>query len=430
MEELMSKLKNLSFLVADPSASRKNIRTLLNQLGIKSGQVYAVDSVDETKDIIKTKKPEVIFIDKSFLDGSGCDIISLHKEAVSESIRIVYLISSNNSNVFTNNSIEDGVDSVILKPFTMESLKNTVIETFQKKLNPTPYQKTIQEAQMLQNLGKKDEALGLFRKAKAIDYRSSLANSYEGAILMELGLLKESRIAFNEGLTKNPNSYHCLMGLFDLLVFEKDNFAAYDIGRKIAEAHSIPLKKLPELIRLSVLTKKYEDILDFYKYSDAINETMPSSAAYLSAALVVCGLHFFQKKEKEKAIASFKKAITSKSSPIIIKRVLVSLISEGMQSEMKWFWDRSSLEVKNSIEVQLADLNYLLQQSKKAQALSLADQMIKNNLKDPAVFYIAIELSIEMKRSLSTIQDLICMAKISFPDLSFEFSSYLQKIAA
>ncbi|MGK5085249.1 tetratricopeptide repeat protein [Bdellovibrionota bacterium FG-1] len=429
-EQLYPHIQKLEFLVADPSSSRKSIRQLLSQLGAKPHQVHVVEKLGDAKELIAVKKPQVIFADYEMLGSSGFELVEIHQREVPANLpRLFFLLTSKDSNMVASSAAEDSVDAVLVKPFTFDALKTGVVDLLQKKINPTPFQKTIEEGKKFIQQKQYDEAIVHFRKAKGLDPKSPLSYCGEAEALVLQGNPKEAMQAFSQSLTKNPMHYRTLMGILDLLLEEKDYVKAYEIGRRVAANHTVPLQRIPDLIRLSVLNLKFEDVLEFYKFADAITEAEANVSVYLAAGLVVCGLYFLNNGNQVAAVDAFRKAeVAAKSSPKIVKRILVALISEGLESEVQVLLARASDEVKESVDLKIAEMEYLCKQGKIQDALGLAVEMMKHRVKDARVYHMGINLSLDAHRSPEIIEDMIAQAQQNCSGQGQAFEEYKSKL--
>ena len=164
---LSQEIGKLSILIADPSSSRKSIRSLLSQLGAKPAQVTVVENMSDALENTKIKKPNVIFGDSTVFGADYMQLVKLQRESVApDACKAFFLLTSKDSNIIATNAADDEIDSVLIKPFTMDSLKTEVVEVLRRKIKPTPFESILDQARILFNEGKDEEALSLFLKHK------------------------------------------------------------------------------------------------------------------------------------------------------------------------------------------------------------------------------------------------------------------------
>jgi tetratricopeptide (TPR) repeat protein len=430
--KLKEAILKLNYLIADPTSSRKSIRSLLIQIGIKPNFIHVVEDFAEAEKTISEKKPQVVFIDETIAGERVLDLVKLQASCFNPGdAAAFFFLSSKNSNSVASNAAEDNLDAVLMKPFTFEALKNEVFDILCQKFQPTEYQKTILKGKGLLEAGKQEEALPILQSAIKLDPKSAQPQALIGQAYFQLGKIKEARAAYDEGLKLTPTHYRCHIGLLELLLQEKDYPEAYRVSRKMAEHHPVPMKKLPDLIRLSIWNKKYKDVLEFYKVAESVSQVDNVVSKFMAAGLAVCGLYFMQTQNQTSAIDAFRKAeVISKSDPKILTRILSALITAGMDAELKTFLSRATDEVKDSVELKIAKLDYFSKKNEIAQALEQAMRFINEGVKDPRIHKVAIQTSIYSNRKKQTILELIEQAKSLFPEHKEEFTQLEAKAQA
>src|SRR5207237_1150130 len=119
------------------------------------------------------------------------------------------------------------VDAYVLKPFVVDTLKLHIIRAGLDKIRPVGYRGALARGKDLLLQGKVAESLTLFREAKGMSDKPSMACYYEGQGHERQKELVQSERCYEEGLTFNEMHYRCSVALFDLLAGRSDLKRAY-----------------------------------------------------------------------------------------------------------------------------------------------------------------------------------------------------------
>jgi tetratricopeptide (TPR) repeat protein len=409
------------YLIADQGSSRSSIRTLLGQCGVKLNQIQTCETLAQATELIKLHRPQVFFIDDSLMRSGGKALMqSLVEGASAAEIYATFLLTTRSTMTEASSVAGNFVDSVIMRPFTFESLQKEVSRVIQSKFFPTPSQRRLQEGVNYLKADQLDQALDVFTEVKTLAPDMALADFYRAEIFSRQGKKHEAMLALKQGLNANPTHYRCLLSLVDVLILENNFTEAYRYARILAEHHPIPVEKLPAFIRLSLLNEKYHDILKLYGMVEQMKDLAQEISSPLTAGLVVCGLHFLKKKDTVTSLRVFKSAeILSQGRPSILIRIITALCDAGLDKEVYEFLQRAPDAVKESMQVKLALLKSERQKSPLA-ALKTALILIASHEVDRSLFEITIELSIELKRRRMTVENLIDAASHSFPEAQWD----------
>ncbi|HMI77217.1 MAG TPA: response regulator [Ferruginibacter sp.] len=90
----------------------------------KDIQPFCVNTLAEAKNALKSQDPEIIFIDNHLPDGMGVDFIQQIK--IRKPNAKVVLITAYDTAIDRKRAEAEGVDFFIAKPFTRETIYQTV----------------------------------------------------------------------------------------------------------------------------------------------------------------------------------------------------------------------------------------------------------------------------------------------------------------
>ncbi|MCM2278527.1 MAG: tetratricopeptide repeat protein [Oligoflexia bacterium] len=426
--EFSKSLQDLRFLIADASSGRRSIRKLLSHFRVKANLIEVADTAADAVRLLQEKRPHIVFADDSIgEDGAALGLVETHARSLeSERLRVFFLMTARESNAMVTGAAVENVDSVLVKPYTFDVLSHQFHRVLTEKINPTPYADAVQAGKALLERGQYQEAIEAFREAMRLDPRPALACSYLGAAFEAQGEMDQAEEAYLEGLASNPVHFRCLGGLLDCLLRKNEIERAYEVGRKIVEHHVVPMKRVPDMIRLSVLNHKFEDVLGFFGYSDALARADKGASIYLAAGLVVCGLYFLQRRDLPGATDAFRKAdVVAQGNPKVQKRILMALVSAGLEGEVNSYAAKLPPELKNCPEVRIAELRRLAQNSSPAKVVERARELVRNGIKDKEVYALLLEKSKQIALSDALLEGLFQDAVRDFPQERAYFENAL-----
>src|SRR3990167_2071696 len=129
----------------------------------------------------KKKTPGLILSDFAIGGGSGFDLFKkVHQAFPKDKKMCCILITSNISQSAVAKAAEEDVDSFIIKPYTVQSLEQNLINTVVTKLYPSKYIETIDKGKELMLQSKFEESLALFDEAIKLHSKPALALFYHG----------------------------------------------------------------------------------------------------------------------------------------------------------------------------------------------------------------------------------------------------------
>lgn len=408
----------IALVVDTSSASRSTVRKLLGSLGMKTSNVDTAENYPEAEEFIQSKKPQIIFSDYALGGKSGLDLFALQKKQYPNRLdTIFFVLSDKNSPMIASRVAEEEADGLIVRPFTFTSLLDKFVEAAREKTLNNEYLQAVEAAKQILAEGKRKEALEAFQKAQTMDEKPVQALFYEGLIHHQDSRITEAMKSFERGLEINPTHYKCLTGLFDLLMETKQYERAYGVGGKISQSYPISPKRIPDFVRLSVMNRKYEDILSYFDLLTSLEATDTTVANSVSAGLVVCAKYFLQKGNTSDAVAALRKAHAACNGKTgIIKEIVVTYYNAGLKDEAKAILSASPPDVKDSTEIRMVELEQAFKDGPMVNALQISLNLIAQGTKDTRIFEIALMSSVAMKRRPESIQELLENACRTFPD--------------
>jgi CheY-like chemotaxis protein len=395
-------------LIADPSASaRSGLYKVFAELGAKPNQITLVNSYKQAAEQIAAIKPHIVIAEYELGSRCGLDLLQTLRESnPTETKQMIFVVvTRNTSQSAVARSAEEDIDAYILKPFTVEMVRKTIMKAAIIKIKPPEYLVAIDEGKALLSDGKTDEAEKLFIRATGLDPQPALALYYLGQIKFLRQIMGEAHGCYNKGLEFNKIHYKCLVGLYELLMSQKNHNEAYDVVKKVSQYFPANPKRLTEVLRLAIITGKYEDVEKYYSIFVNIDERDEVLIRYVCAALVVCGKYYLGSKNRSRALELFQKAASTGYGRVkILKEIIQALLESTLIKEARDYLNKFPPESHTGAEFLITkflisnaegNLNIIIEQGRK---------IVSSGFADEKVFAIMIQRSKEAKLDIAVDQ--------------------------
>jgi CheY-like chemotaxis protein len=400
-EKVLSKyLSENQVLIIDAiSSGRKNISSCLTKFGSPRSQITMAGSIHEAREEIQKSKPKVIFADFMIGKESSLDLIQFQKaqyekQGVKDTLFV--LVTSNASQSAVAQAAEEDVDTFIIKPFSLDTMKKAVARTVYAKINPTTYMQTIEEGKQLLFEGKYRDAAETFKKAIDLDEKPTLAYFYHGQADYMAKALEAAEKSYQNGLSLNNIHYKCLVGLFDLLHGENRFDDAYEVMKKLANYFPANPNRLSSVLRLSVQTKNYDDVDAYYRIFVEIESRSDELVKYMCSALAVTGRHYLQSNSVPKAIQAFESgAISAAGRAKYLLYMIEALAEYGLVKETEPFLKRLKYAGHSGPEMATAQFITLDESTTPVDVVNRGRNLINDGIEHPAVYEKLIHNSIQ-----------------------------------
>jgi CheY-like chemotaxis protein len=316
-------------IVDKSSASRRRLVKTLVDMGAKRAQVHSVAHYSEAIEVINSKKPKMILSDFEVNGGSGFDLFKEYRLKYPDDKKsVLILVTSNISQSAVAKAAEEDVDTFIIKPYTVQSLGKSLVNTVIGKLHPSEYVQTIEKGKEALFAGKYEEALELFETAKALSKKPSLAMFYHGQTKYMMKAVSEAEGDYKKGLEINSIHFKCQVGLYELFMKDKKFSEAYAVVKNIAKYFPANPDRLKEVIRLAMVTENYDDMELYYEIFTQLDERPEDVINYICSGLFINGKFNILKGEIDKARDIFEKVGVSCSGTSKFLTAMIKLLAE------------------------------------------------------------------------------------------------------
>jgi len=417
-------------VIADASSvARVTLASTLTSLGAHTSNLTLVNTYHEAEKAISSQSPRIVIADYDIGKQRGLDLLQRQRVQQPESRDCLFiLVTGNSSQTAVARAAEEDVDTFILKPFTLDSLKSSILKAALAKLKPLPYGKTIEKGKDLLAEGRLDDALSEFEAATRLNPTPSLACFYVGQVQLMQKALVEAQGSYLTGLSYNKIHYKCLVGLFDVLMGKNLHAEAYDVIRKISHYFPANPQRMTQVLRLAIITKSYDDVEKYYQIFTTLEDRNEEIIKYICAALVVCGKHYLQKRLGSRARQLFAKAATTANGRTrVLRDIILSLLEYNMADDAQEFLKKFPPDTQSGVDYLTMKLLILDKSQAGSLVVSEGKELIRKGIEDPLIYRVLIRRYREAG-SVDGAEDLLLAATKKFPDYKEQFAEDFAKL--
>ena len=398
LRQFAAYIQDKKVVIVDPnSSSRAMIARMLSSLGAKGLNIRTANDYDIGVKEIEASKPHVVVCDFDLGNRSGLELIqTLKKQSKDYSQSLFIVVTGNSSQSAVSQAAEEDVDTFILKPYTIEIFRNSLLKASLAKLFPSDYMKKIDEGKVLLLAMKPEEAKIIFEEAKTMDPKPSLACFYIGQAEAMTQAIAEAQGSYGEGLNYNKIHYKCLTGLFDLLLEKKLYPDAYEVVKKLSRYFPANPQRLAQVLRLAIMTKSYDDVERYYQAFITLDARNEELVRYICAALVVCGKYYISTNNTSRGLELFKKAsVTGIGKVKILREIITALSQYEMSKHAREYLARFPAEIQS--EADYLAMEYLIASDSQPKTLtiSMGRDLVHKGVYDPVIYQVLIKSSVE-----------------------------------
>jgi len=410
-------------LVADESASsRAGLAKMIIDLGAKPNHVVLASSYAVAEQEMDRVKPHVVVCDYDLGRGMGLTLLQAQRRNRPQSKDSLFvLVTGNTSQSAVAQAAEEDIDTYIVKPYTIETIRQSIVKAAITKVYPNDYQKTVEEGKKQLFEGKVDEAMKTFDKAITLNPKPTLACFYRGQAHLIKQAVESAEGSYNEGLGYNKIHYKCLVGLYDLMMQKSMYAEAYDVVKKISRYFPANPQRLASVLRLAIMTKSYDDIESYYRVFTNLDQRNEEITKYICAALTVCGKYYLQRGLPSRALELFSKAAVSASGRTkVLKEIVSTLVEFDLVKDAEVYLGRFPPNTQSMADFLTAEYLVLDRKVSVSKTIETGRKLISQNVEDPIIYRILLKRSLEA--SLKDAADTLLKTAVQkWPQLAKDF---------
>jgi CheY-like chemotaxis protein len=346
-------------LIVDRSkSSLERISRTLVDMGAKQTKIACISSITQAKKYFEENKPRLVISDYYLNGGIGFDLLVLLRECQDPSFHPVFVLITNNmSQSIVAKAAEYEIDSYLLKPYTLNTLKAKLIDSIQAKVYPSDYLKLIFKAKEYIEAREYEIAEAKLNEAIGLEEKPVLAMYYLG---MMNKICKRNQPAvdkYEEGLSINSLHFRCQRGMFEIFMQEELYDSAYQILKRLNYYYPNSSTRLIQAIRLCIKTQSFRDIDEFYKYFELLDYRDENLIKAISSGLFISGKYFIMRSDVSKGVELFRKVVSAcEDTSRFHREIIETLYKYNYINYFNEFFDLFPRAKKHSVDYEIVDI--------------------------------------------------------------------------
>lgn len=427
---ILEYFENKVWLIIDASAgTRTSIKKSVAQLGSKMANMIDADNFNDAQQIIESRKPHYVIGNNQINGGSSVQLFSSHLKAVPNRLGAGFFIVADNAFIGEIAlALEYDMDGIIVLPFTGSSIIDSVVQSVKHKIAPTSYLNKIEEGRVSLIKGNLERAMESFQTAVKLNAHPYEGLYYLGQVYSECELKEKAISFYEESILHNANYYKSLNKLRSIYYHQNDFKKAYNINLSMVKNYPTPPDKIPELIRLSIINQKYEDINNYLKVYRTIQTPEERTQTYLSAGLAILGKYFINHHDTDRGIDALKGSFKfSNGKYEILKSISQSFEECHHLDILLEMFEETDLDQwpENAQGIYFHIIHLTSKDNQRV--IMTGERLLSKKIKDVLIYKGLIERSIKMKRKSGSLESLMLEATRDFPDHKSEFEELFLK---
>lgn len=425
-KNVLDYFENKTWLIIDGSAStRTSLKKSISQLGAKMSNMIDTDNFQDAQVIIQEKRPHYIIGNNIINGGSTAMLFQEHLRAVPNRLGAGFFI------VVTSDCVDEvameldyDMDGIVALPFTGAAIIDSVLKSVKHKISPTNYVSKIEEGRASLISGNLERAMESFQTAIKLSPHPYEGHYYLGEVYSGYELKEKALSSYEDAVIHNSDYFKSLNKLRTIYYNESNYKMAYDINLIMAQKFPIPHGKIPELIRLSIINKQYNDITNYMKVFMTLKSPEVRTQTYLSAGLAILGKYFINQNDTEKGVDALKGAFKFSNGKYEILRNITQSFEECHQLKvLVEMFDETDMDQwpDNAQGVYFHVIN--LTSNDDQRVIAAGEKLLNKKIKDVLIYKGLIERSIKMKRKAGVLEVLMLEATKDFPEHKLEFEN-------
>lgn len=420
-------------MIVDPQKSMKmTLKKILFDFGIELVDMLFVEGhYEEVLKEINTHRPEIIFSPYSVSDKTVVDLYTYHETIFpNRQDAAFFVLSKDNSLATASVALDYDIDAFLVEPFTMTSITETIRESLRPKLLATPFDLEFARAMVALKQGKIEEAKELSKGLGSIKgARPEKAVYFQGLCAFEEANFGDAIKYFKQSNDIKNGSYRNLKALAQSYNSAKLWTEAYETHKQLIEKFPLGADRIPELIKLAVINKRYDDIFFFYDFFQKLEVQDKIIKRHLSAGLAICGKFLLEAGKKKKGLEAIKlSAESSEGSLEILKSIIPALLKAGVFSNARELLMKYHDELGDLNDYKVLELEVLSQSAnKQKEALAFGYKLLRSGVVETEVYTTVLTLSYQLKRNPAFIAEVLNDAVHKFPESKQIFEDLQKK---
>ncbi len=410
--------KRTVVVVCAQPASAKSVRKLAMQFGARVDLTLLCETFEDAKKELSSRPVHLLIADLHFDKNLGLELVELQASKFPNRLEIASIMMCGDPSSSTSGMLADSdIEGVLIKPFNTENFKTVLYSSMANKVKPSPYWRLIENGKTLFNADDYEKAVTVFESAKKLDPKPALAFYYLGQIHRKKKEYTQAVQVLEDGLKLEPKDYRCLSALLDIKMEIVDYPGAYDAAIRLHADYPVSIRRILDLVKLSIYNKKYGDVVDYYEIFKQLDHKDPMITRVIIAGMLVCSKYFSLQGKKAQALEVLNNTSKIAIETLIFRiEVLRYYIETGHVREGEVYFNGLPDDIKAQRDGQIAALELMNASGQSGQLVQVGTKMIADGIHTAKVYKMMIENSKKLGRSGTNIKILEDEAKARFPE--------------
>lgn len=422
-EKIKNALKNLKVLIcSDNSTDKTSWKKFFIDAGIPVANFSNVSTFDEANRALE-ECPDIFFVSHRINGIVGLSLVEKHLRLVPRRERAwSFVCTENNSMALSAHLAEKNIDAVILKPYNPNDLNEALKPAIESKIFMAGATKNLYEI------------MGDIREENLEDASNKIEEFYNkypespypyylrGLLLEEKNNIDDAIESYYKALEFDEKNYHVLTHLFDLLIANRDYSGAYDCGEVLCEHYPMNPDRIPEMIRASLATKNFQNLLVFCEAVLGIEGDIGGISKPIAAALILTAKYLSNDpKKRDMVIDAVRKGVslTDYSSPIFTTALETLLKVEDLRDTKKLLDQVPTDEMDDDLFY--VDLKYTYLDAGAEAAFIKGQDLIKIDRANEKSIEVLLTAGKELGKPQDKLEDIAYDAAKIFPEFKTHF---------
>jgi tetratricopeptide (TPR) repeat protein len=427
-------------------------RKLATNVGVRAQNIDMVNNFYEAQKLLKEREHEIV-ISEYYLgdrvsvdmevdennevnifqfDGRnkyGLDLLDIHKEIHPNRLSSIFVVISDyKSQNVAYKCFEAEAELFLTKPLAYEHLEKGFLKITDQKLYADETMKEVANVKQYVyqgDLGMAHQVLDLIRERNISNTELFYT---EGLIYSKEGKWEPAINALKEAISMDENHYKSYCALFDTYFSAGMYKDAYETGKILTQKFPINPSRLPNLVKVSLANKEYEDVNNFVQIFMELDDKDPDVSKQLSAGLIVSGKILGQAGHIERAVFNLKKAAEfCEGEKKVLVNALENMIAFKATKEAKALMLKIQEDNAWDQDYDILELKYLLAEEDFGDALTKGLKLVNKGIKEPEIFVTCLEASISIGRRKDAVEEILENAIKACPEHEEHFQEVLKK---
>ncbi|MDB9786494.1 hypothetical protein OAB57_00165 [Bacteriovoracaceae bacterium] len=420
-KEAIEFFKGKKVLVLDPKGTdATNVQKIVTPLNVPTRHIFSAISYDDALEKTEVENISVVITNYNIDEQNTAidfytQFVNIRNNRLSS---LFIVISDKNSFAISAKVLDYDIDLFIIKPYDLNFIQNEILNSIYRKRRPSAYSQFIESGK--EQLIKKNYAgaIDFFELATNKSKDPALAYFYLAKSYQELQEPVEKYLPlYEEALKSNPIHYLTLMKLSDVYFTLKKYAESYRINTLLLQNYPLNPERIPDLIKLSIMNKKYEDAIKFCEIFGGLNEKNVDLQNCVAAGLALGGKYMITEGNIEKGVEALKMAgVICEGKKEILVVVIITLANVGEVDHAENVFQETGENLKKSRELRV--LRLILDDKKDTESESIlanGNILLNDGIKDPMVYEIMIKRCLSIETAKDQVDDYIHKATTSFP---------------